>query len=162
MGLCTDGPAVDCRVYLCERTHDLAAIGFSRGQNSNETNQLAAIKLGISVGILATVFCQKVEAQTISVLVLDQPEPRRSCKQRRSARGKCALETVFLGFLQCPTATLPNPPPLGVNTQIRSPRRSRRSTAAAGNCCSAAVPGLSRNAPHSPSRPPSSPYAGRT
>jgi glc operon protein GlcG len=29
-------------------------------------------KLGISVGILATVFCQSVRAQTISVLVLDQ------------------------------------------------------------------------------------------
>ena len=35
-------------------------------------NQFAMTKLGISVGLLATVFCLSVRAQTMSVLVLDQ------------------------------------------------------------------------------------------
>src|SRR6267143_4678653 len=70
MGL--DGPAVDCLVYPCEGTRKLAAIAFSRGQTLTKRNRLAMTKLGMSVGILATVFCLSAGAQTINVMALDQ------------------------------------------------------------------------------------------
>jgi hypothetical protein len=51
-------------------------------------------KLGISVGILATVFCHLVGAQTISVLVLDQAgaqtvlQAAKESAQKRNAPSK--------------------------------------------------------------------------
>src|SRR5216683_7216700 len=50
----------------------LAAIAFSRRQTLTKRNQLAMTKLGISVGILATVSCLSAGAQTINVMALDQ------------------------------------------------------------------------------------------
>ena len=50
----------------------LAAIAFSRGRTLTKRNQLAMTKLGMSVGILATVFCLSAGAQTINVMALDQ------------------------------------------------------------------------------------------
>src|ERR1700710_1340447 len=54
-------------------------------------------KLGISVGILATVFCLPVEAQTIGVLVLDQAgaqtvlQAARESAQQRNAPSAIAV-----------------------------------------------------------------------
>ncbi|MHB8270842.1 GlcG/HbpS family heme-binding protein [Bradyrhizobium sp.] len=54
-------------------------------------------KLGISIGILATVFCLPVEAQTISVLVLDQAgaqtvlQAARESAQQRNAPSAIAV-----------------------------------------------------------------------
>jgi glc operon protein GlcG len=45
---------------------------FRAAQLSPKRNQLAMTKLGMSVGILATVFCLSAGAQTINVATLDQ------------------------------------------------------------------------------------------
>jgi glc operon protein GlcG len=45
---------------------------FCAAQLSPKRNQLAMTKLGMSVGILATVFCLSAGAQTINVATLDQ------------------------------------------------------------------------------------------
>jgi hypothetical protein len=71
----------------------LAAIAFSRGQTLTKRNQLAMTKLGISVGILATVSCLSAGAQTINVMALDQarsPDGLASCEGERAA-AECAL-----------------------------------------------------------------------
>jgi glc operon protein GlcG len=49
-----------------------AVTASSRRQTLPKRNQLSMAKLGISVGILATVFCLPVRGQTVNVLVLDQ------------------------------------------------------------------------------------------
>ena len=49
-----------------------AVTASSRRQTLPKRNQLSMTKLGIGVGILATVFCLSVRAQTINVLVLNQ------------------------------------------------------------------------------------------
>jgi hypothetical protein len=59
-------------LFISAKRHVSSQRWHSRGQTLTKRNQLAMTKLGISVGILATVFCQSVGAQTISVLVLDQ------------------------------------------------------------------------------------------
>jgi glc operon protein GlcG len=56
----------------CDEKRKLAATAFSRGQTPTKRNQLAMTKLGIGVGILATVFCLSAGAQTINVTALDQ------------------------------------------------------------------------------------------
>jgi glc operon protein GlcG len=60
-------------------------------------NQLAMTKLGIGVGVLATVFCQSVKAQTINVMVLDQAgaqtilQAARESAQQRNAPSAIAV-----------------------------------------------------------------------
>src|SRR5260370_703223 len=63
---------VDALGLRSDEKRKLAAIAFSRGQTLTKRNQLAMTKLGISVGILATVSCLSAGAQTINVLVLHQ------------------------------------------------------------------------------------------
>jgi glc operon protein GlcG len=59
-------------LFISAKRHVSSQRLHSRAAKLERTNQLAMTKLGICVGILATVFCQSVGAQTISVLVLDQ------------------------------------------------------------------------------------------
>src|SRR5258706_2965127 len=60
-------------------------------------NKLAMTKLGISVGILATVFCLSVSAQTINVMTLDQAgaqtvlQAARERAQQRNAPSAIAV-----------------------------------------------------------------------
>jgi glc operon protein GlcG len=58
---------------------------------------LAMTKLRISVGILATVFCLSVKAQTIDVMALDQDgaqtvlQAAKECAQQRNAPSAIAV-----------------------------------------------------------------------
>jgi len=59
------------------------------------TNRLAMMKLGIGVGILATVFCFSVGAQTINMMVLDQDGAQTVLRAaRESARQRNAPSAI--------------------------------------------------------------------
>jgi glc operon protein GlcG len=78
---------------------DLAgtAIASSHHQTLTKRNQLAMTKLAMSIGILATVFCWSVRAQTVSVMTLDQAgaqtvlQAARQSAQQRDAPSAIAV-----------------------------------------------------------------------
>jgi glc operon protein GlcG len=75
----------------------LAATASSRRKTLTKRNQLAMMKFGIGVGILATVFCLSVRAQTVNVMVLDQTgaqtvlQAARESAQQRNAPSAIAV-----------------------------------------------------------------------
>jgi glc operon protein GlcG len=99
-------------------------------------NQLAMTKLGIGVGVLATVFCQSVKAQTINVMVLDQAgaqtilqAARESAQQRNAPSAIAVVDPAgdLLAFQRMDSVR-----PASVNLAIEKARtaaRLRRPTA---------------------------------
>jgi hypothetical protein len=80
-------PFQETRRLACVPTPVLAP------QTSTKWNQPAMTKLGISVGILLTVFCFSIRAQTVNVVTLDQAgaqtvlqAARESAQQRNAPR----------------------------------------------------------------------------
>jgi glc operon protein GlcG len=102
LGWCSDVPGRAKAARTCiAGSADGNAIAQPQHPRAAKTlpkrNQFAVTKLGIGVGILATVFCLSVRAQTVNVLVLDQGgaqtilQAARESAQQRNAPSAIAV-----------------------------------------------------------------------